>query len=554
MNQANDTNGKKVFPKRWLWLLLAAAVCAAALWACTSLVASGGRLYWKGRQELDLREEDISVEEYLELSQALPDCRIRWSIPIGEGRYDSDARSITVTDFTPEEAPLFLFFQRLESVDASGCTCYGALLEAQELLEDCRFTWSLPLGEMDYSWDALYVRVSLDEIGIAELAELLAYMPRLRVVRLADGFPTQPELEQLQQALPELTFFWSVELLGETYDCSLETLSLAGREDLTEASLEEIRLAAARFRRLQEVDLTGCGFSNDQLLALQEALPETDIRWTFDLCGVTVCSLDREIDLSRRTIRDPAVVEQALPYLRYVEKIDMSRCGLTDETMDALNKKYQDIRFVWTVFFSCYSLRTDATSFIAAMYYDPPKLYNSDVRCLQYCTDLVGLDLGHMEITDLSFLYSLPKLRYLIMVENPIRDITPIGSLKELEYLEIFWTKVEDLSPLKNCTNLLDLNICYIYSKPDAAFEVLMDMPWLERLWYCGNSLSEEQLAALQAQMPQCEMYMGAHDESTGGTWRYHPRYYEMRDCFGMYYMEGGTNGVAADGSQIVYG
>ena len=554
MNQANDTNGKKVFPKRWLWLLLAAAVCAAALWACTSLVASGGRLYWKGRQELDLREEDISVEEYLELSQALPDCRIRWSIPIGEGRYDSDARSITVTDFTPEEAPLFLFFQRLESVDASGCTCYGALLEAQELLEDCRFTWSLPLGEMDYSWDALYVRVSLDEIGIAELAELLAYMPRLRVVRLADGFPTQPELEQLQQALPELTFFWSVELLGETYDCSLETLSLAGREDLTEASLEEIRLAAARFRRLQEVDLTGCGFSNDQLLALQEALPETDIRWTFDLCGVTVCSLDREIDLSRRTIRDPAVVEQALPYLRYVEKIDMSRCGLTDETMDALNRKYEDIRFVWTVFFSCYSLRTDATSFIAAMYYDPPKLYNSDVRCLQYCTDLVGLDLGHMEITDLSFLYSLPKLRYLIMVENPIRDITPIGSLKELEYLEIFWTKVEDLSPLKNCTNLLDLNISYIYSKPDAAFEVLMDMPWLERLWYCGNSLSEEQLAALQAQMPQCEMYMGAHDESTGGTWRYHPRYYEMRDCFGMYYMEGGTNGVAADGSQIVYG
>lgn len=93
MNQANDTNGKKVFPKRWLWLLLAAAVCAAALWACTSLVASGGRLYWKGRQELDLREEDISVEEYLELSQALRTAASAGASPSGR------------EDTTPTPAP-----------------------------------------------------------------------------------------------------------------------------------------------------------------------------------------------------------------------------------------------------------------------------------------------------------------------------------------------------------------------------------------------------------------------------------------------------------------
>jgi hypothetical protein len=79
-----------------------------------------------------------------------------------------------------------------------------------------------------------------------------------------------------------------------------------------------------------------------------------------------------------------------------------------------------------------------------------------------------------------------------------------------------------------------------------------MQMPWLERLWYCGNALSQEQIDALQANMPRCEMYLAPHGESTGGTWRYHPHYYEMRDVFEMYYMEGGTNGVAADGSQIV--
>ena len=79
-----------------------------------------------------------------------------------------------------------------------------------------------------------------------------------------------------------------------------------------------------------------------------------------------------------------------------------------------------------------------------------------------------------------------------------------------------------------------------------------MQMPWLERLWYCGNGLKPAQVEALKENMPECEMYLAPHGESTGSTWRTHPHYYERRDVFEMYYMPGGTNGVAADGSQIV--
>ena len=77
-------------------------------------------------------------------------------------------------------------------------------------------------------------------------------------------------------------------------------------------------------------------------------------------------------------------------------------------------------------------------------------------------------------------------------------------------------------------------------------------MPQLERLWYCGNNMTDEQLDELKAALPDTEMYLLPHGESTGGTWRTHPHYYEMRDFFGMYYMPGGTNGVAEDGSQII--
>lgn len=90
-----------------------------------------------------------------------------------------------------------------------------------------------------------------------------------------------------------------------------------------------------------------------------------------------------------------------------------------------------------------------------------------------------------------------------------MNDITPIGELQELTYLEMFWTKCEDISPLQNCKALTDLNISYIYCRPAKCLETLVNMPQLERLWYCGNNLSAEQLKELQTALPDTEMYLG---------------------------------------------
>ena len=220
--------------------------------------------------------------------------------------------------------------------------------------------------------------------------------------------------------------------------------------------------------------------------------------------------------------------------------------------MAALNDRHEDIRFVWRVYFSEFSLRTDETNFIAARVRNQYPIYSSDLEVLKYCPDLQALDLGHKQITSLSFLQYVPHLKYLILVENDINDITPIGELQELTYLEMFWTKCEDISPLQNCKALTDLNISYIYCRPAKCLETLVNMPQLERLWYCGNNLNAEQLEELQTALPDTEMYLAAHGEPTGSTWREHPHYFEMRDFFGMYYMAGGTNGVDENGNQII--
>ena len=250
-----------------------------------------------------------------------------------------------------------------------------------------------------------------------------------------------------------------------------------------------------------------------------------------------------ELDLSGIPLADDgAELEAKLPEFTALEKVVMCDCGLSDEQMDALDQKYTDIRFVWTVHFGGYSLRTDATGFIAAK--EPHgELSNKDMGPLRYCTDLVALDLGHMKFTDISFVSGMKHLRFLVLADGEVDDIDPVAELPELEYLEIFRTNVQDLTPLLKCRSLKDLNICYIpKSSSQDAFEVLMQTTWLERLFFVGNKLTREQRNELRDAYPKtAEVVLYDEMESTGLDWRYHPRYYEMRDLLGMYYMPGGT-------------
>ena len=130
----------------------------------------------------------------------------------------------------------------------------------------------------------------------------------------------------------------------------------------------------------------------------------------------------------------------------------------------------------------------------------------------------------------------MPKMKYLIFAECAITDISYIGQLKELEWLELFKASIRDISPLVGCTNLKQLNLCYIYAD-DSAYDTLVQMPWLERLWYAGNRMSEEQIESLRQALPDTQFYVEMGADSTGGSWRYHQSYYDMRDAFNMYYM-----------------
>jgi len=295
---------------------------------------------------------------------------------------------------------------------------------------------------------------------------------------------------------------------------------------------------------VEEIDLSGCGFTVAQLLEIQQAYPGAFVRAELTLHGLNLTTAAEEIDLSGIAMKNTEEIEQAVKLMPMLKKVIMSDCGFSDEEMDALNRKYEDILFVWTVHFSVYSLRTDAVGFCASdvpqMGYIAPKLSSADLQPLKYCTELVALDLGHMHYKDLSFLENMHKLEYLILVDARYTDISVLAQMKNLKYLELFKNNLEDLSPLLECKNLKHLNIGYTRGFDP---EVLKQMTWLERLWYPGHILSQEQVQAITDALPNTQVYMPGWDKdgSTGGGWREADVYYEMRNLFGMFYQPGGT-------------
>ena len=535
---------------RWVVAALVPVIAAAA-WFFSSYSVFSGRVIPRRADVIDLRGSEISVQKAEALAAEHPGKTVLWDVPLSGGSRPSDAEDLEITALSLSDIPLFSCFPNLKSVDASGCADYEALLALRAACPALPLTAFVSVGGKAVPMDAQRAVLRADT-PLEELLDKLPFLPDLYRVSFAGGAVSYETQDALAAAFPGISFRWDVELLGRTASSAAKELSFAG-SSLSERDVHTLCENLFRFPSLERIDLTGCGLAGEQIAAVRAASGAA-VLYELTLFGRTVSTDASELDFSgiRMGLSDVAVIEDALGEFPLLEKVVMCDCGISNEDMAALNDRHENVRFVWRVYFSGFSLRTDDTNFIAARVRNDFPIYSNDLEVLKYCPDLQALDLGHKNITHLNFLRYVPHLKYLILVENDVNDITPIGELQELTYLEMFWTKCEDISPLQNCKALTDLNISYIYCRPAKCLETLVNMPQLERLWYCGNNLDAGQLEELQAALPDTEMYLAAHGEPTGSTWREHPHYFEMRDFFGMYYMPGGTNGVDENGNQII--
>ena len=78
----------------------------------------------------------------------------------------------------------------------------------------------------------------------------------------------------------------------------------------------------------------------------------------------------------------------------------------------------------------------------------------TNIEGLQYFVNLETLELLFHDISDVSPLAGLTKLRALGLGGNPVKDISALSGMTEMNYLALFNCNASDYSPLKNMTNL----------------------------------------------------------------------------------------------------
>lgn len=476
-------------------------------------------------RQLDARDTGMTLQQYAWFQQNLPECHVLWDVPIQGKRYSQDTSELHVEMLTEEETAALQYLPSLKLVDLGSWEDYSQIQALKKEYPEYTIRYRVQIG--GEWWDSDVVSLVLRDADPEELLEKLVWFEKLESVLLTGQVPGQIALNELQRQYPHIFFLWKMEAMGMVLETDLESLDLP---DGSLNSVVELENLLPYFPKLKTVRLSSLGLSTEKLADLAKRHPE--IHFVFELTfGDCVLSTDaEEIDISNTLLENTAAVEEILPCFHNLKKVVMCQCGISSEDMDALNRRYEEIRFVWSVNLAGMPYRTDAVHFTPNRW--GLSCDNENIYDLRYCTDMVCVDIGHqIKVTNCEWVQFMPELKYLVLAETGIFDLTPLENHENLVFLELFLSKVKDYSPLTTCRALEDLNLCYTQGDP----EPIGEMTWLKRLWWSGCWLARKKLAD---KLPDTYTeYLSL--SSTGRGWREGQHYYDMRDFIGMEYMVG---------------
>ena len=459
-------------------------------------------------RSLDSRGNHRFTEaDFRAVTEALPRCEVKWSLPIAGNYYDSDITDIDVSGL--------------------GLTA-GEIADLREKYPDKSFTASaVQVMGVEVDPDARTLDLSqVTDIDPAAVVDALKLLPEVREVDLRGTPLTAEAIASLYDAFPGVRFMCSCAVPAGAMTTEDTAVALPGG---TYDDLMAFMAFIDYMPNLETMDARAILMNESEQQALQ-ADPHADrVVYTFTLYGRQVSSLDAELNLDGVPLSGREAVEQILARMPKLQRLSLCDCGLSDADMGALFDAHPQVKFVWVVHFGKYALRTDATAFTTNLYADNKLHYTSETfEPLRYCTDLMMLDIGHCDLTSLEFIRGLTKLRVLILSDNDITDISPLAGMNDLEYVELFLNKITDFSPLANKEKLLDLNIYYC---PIADVTPLTTCASLQRLWAGMCRLSDGALSTLRQALPNCKINTKG-SASTGRGWREHSRYRTIKQMY----------------------
>ena len=474
-------------------------------------------------KSVDLRDTHITLEEHSHLAAALPECSISWQVPFHGEYLELDTQSVSITTVLPEDAEALAQLPALETVDCTGCEDLEMLARLRKGLPECEVLYTLCLDGQTLDQDTKELR--LEHVDLPALRRALPCLPGVERLTAVDWTPEPESVDSLRKEFPGIGLFfeWDDRLLS--LDEETTALDLNGWP-LTAAAAEGL---LGCFPKLEQAKMLDTGLTDEELFALCDAFPNCEFLWEASFGPVRALTDVEEIDISDYPVEDPAWVESLLPYFPRLQKVVMCRCGLDNETMNALNRRHEDVNFVWEVSVGVVKVRTDTDYFAPVV--TGRHVYEGEMDNLKYCPDIIAVDVGHMGLKTCDWARYMPKLQYLIIADSGISDISALAECKELIFLEMFLTPVKDYSPLLSCKKLEDLNMCYTYGDP----EPISKMTWLKRLWWTKIPYTYRDMAQY---LPDTQVVLDS-GSSTGYGWRDGAHYKEQRDILGMSYLVG---------------
>ena len=460
-------------------------------------------------KRLDIRGNYAFTEaERDALAAALPECDIRWSIPVKQAYFDSAAEEMDLRELNLTTGELRTLFDKYPTK---------------------RFAYRVPLLGGRYAPDTTELDLRDCAVDTAAIEDALMLLPQVDQIDLR-GVPAPiASVRELTETFPDIYFKFSCDVPQAAMTTEDTMVRVTGNYDALMRYVDFIDYMP----HLQQVDAREIELTPEQVDEVQAHENGDKVLYGITIFDKKLTSETTELNLDGVKVGSVDAVKACIARLPKLTKVSLVDSGLTQEQCGQLFDEYPDIKFVLVIKFGKYTLRTDATAFSTQLGDGNRYGYNDKTfEPIRYCTDLMMLDLGHNGITNIENFRGLTKLRVLILADNKITNIDPIADFKDLEFCELFLNDITDMSPLTGLPKLVDLNI--FYNPVGQNYEVLKSMTQLQRLWCGGCRLSSDMIKDLRRALPNTKINTEGRG-STGKGWRKHPHY----DTLKQMYLEG---------------
>ena len=351
-----------------------------------------------------------------------PTVEVRYTLPFPGGvTAENTADSLDLTGLTDGDAQealdLLAFLPKLRSVNLGSekdGLSPSAVSRFLERYPDLDFSYRCRLfgRESDLSETTLDLTKATPE-EIDEALDTIACLRELKEIRLGsderEDAPSWDQILALREAAPEAVIDYRFSVFDYSFTLEDEEMDISYRP--VRENWPEILQIARCMPNLRSLIMDSCGVENENMAAIRDALPETEVVWRVDFGGKYTARTN-EIRILASFGGVTNADNERLKYFTKLKYLDLGH-----------NEAITDLSFV------------------------------------RYMPDLEVLIIAMNPLGDLTPLADCEKLEYLELFYSNTDDLSPLANVKSLKHLNVgHCYKLTDISPIYG----LDLERFYL--------------------------------------------------------------------------------------------